>query len=100
MKFLWDKEKAATNLKDHRVSFEEGSTVFDDPLAVIFPDEDHSIEEDREVIVGHSAQRRLLLVFFTELAENIIRIFSTRKPTRRERKDYEENIYSQSTRNG
>ncbi len=94
MKFVWDKEKAATNLKDHKVSFEEASTVFNDPLAVIFPDEGHSIEEDREIIVGHSAQRRLLLVFFTELAENIIRIFSARKPTRRERKDYEENIYS------
>ncbi len=77
----------------HKVSFEEASTVFDDPLAVIFA-EDHSIEEDREIIVGHSIQRRLPLVFFTEIAENIIRIFSARKPTRRERKDYEENIYS------
>jgi uncharacterized protein len=94
MKFVWDGEKAATNLKDHKVSFEEASTVLDDPLAVIFPDEDHSIEEDREVIVGHSIQRRLLLVFFTELAEDIIRIFSARKPTRRERKDYEENIHT------
>ena len=45
MKFVWDKEKAATNLKNHKVSFEEASTVFDDPLAVLFPDEDHSIEE-------------------------------------------------------
>ncbi len=94
MEFVWDKEKATANLKDHKVSFEEASPVFDDPLAVIFPDEDHSIEEDREVIVGHSTQRRLLLVFFTELAENIIRIFSARKPTRRERTDYEENIYA------
>jgi uncharacterized protein len=94
MKFVWDKEKAAANLKKHKVNFEEASTVFDDPLAVIFPDEDHSIEEDREIIVGHSIQSRLLLVFFTELAENIIRIFSVRKPTRRERKDYEENIHS------
>ena len=94
MKFVWDKEKATINLQVHKVSFEEASTVFDDPLAVIFPDEDHSIEEDREVVVGHSIQRRLLLVFFTELAENIIRIFSARKPTKRERNDYEENIYS------
>ncbi|MBI3913628.1 MAG: BrnT family toxin [Chloroflexi bacterium] len=99
MKFVWDREKAATNLKDHKVSFDEASTIFDDPLAVLFPDEDHSIEEDREVIIGHSTQRRLLLVFFTELAENIIRIFSARKPTRMERKDYEENIYSYNPRN-
>jgi uncharacterized DUF497 family protein len=94
MKFVWDKKKARANLKDHKVSFEEAGTVFDDPLAVIFPDEDHSTEEDREIIIGHSRQRRLLLVFFTELAENIIRILSAQKPTRREHKDYEENIYS------
>lgn len=94
MKFVWDREKATTNLRDHKVSFEEASTVFDDPLAVIFYDEDHSMREEREIIVGHSVRRRLLLVFFTELAENIIRIFSARKPTRRERKDYEENIYA------
>ena len=94
MKFVWDKEKAEANVQNHKVSFDEERTVFDDPLAVIFPDEDHSIEEDREITVGQSIRRRLLLVFFTELAENIIRIFSARKPTRRERKDYEENIYS------
>ncbi len=94
MKFIWDKEKAVANQQKHHVSFEEASTVFDDPAAVLFYDEDHSIEEHREVIVGHSIQKRLLLVFFTELAENIIRIFSARKPTKRERKDYEENIYS------
>jgi uncharacterized DUF497 family protein len=57
MKFMWDKEKAAANLKNHKVRFDEASTVFDDPLAAIFPDEDHSIEEDREIIVGHSMQR-------------------------------------------
>lgn len=94
MKFVWDNEKSAANLKNHKVSFEEASTVFNDPVAVIFPDEDHSIEEEREIIVGQSIQRRLLLVFFTELAESVIRIYSARKPTRLERKDYEENIHS------
>ena len=94
MKFVWDKEKAAENQKKHGVGFEEAGTVFDDPLAVIFYDEDHSVDEQHEVIVGHSIQRRLLLVFFTELAESLIRIFSARKPAKRERKDYEENIHS------
>jgi uncharacterized protein len=93
MKFVWDREKAAINLESHKVSFEEASTVFDDPLAVIFPDEDHSIDEEREIIVGHSEQNRLLLVCFTEIAESVIRIFSARKPTPRERNDYEENIH-------
>ncbi|MGA9349750.1 MAG: BrnT family toxin [Anaerolineae bacterium] len=94
LKFEWDRDKAASNLKKHKVSFEEASTVFDDPFAVIFDDEDHSLEEHREIIIGHSIKRRLLLVFFTEVAENnVVRIFSARKAIRKERKDYEENVY-------
>ena len=91
LQFEWDKDKAASNLKKHKVSFDEASTVFDDPLAYIFDDEDHSEEEHREIIIGHSILRRLLLVCFTERIENLIRIFSARKATRKERKDYEEN---------
>jgi uncharacterized DUF497 family protein len=41
LRFEWDKDKAAANLKEHGVSFDEASTVFDDPLAAIFDDEDH-----------------------------------------------------------
>ena len=89
--FEWDKDKAATNLKKHKVSFDEGSTVFDDPLAYIFDDEDHSIHEHREIIIGHSLIQRLLVVGFTERIEDLIRIFSARLATKRERKDYEEN---------
>ncbi len=92
-KFEWDENKAATNLKKHQVAFEEASTVFDDPFAVIFDDEDHSVEDHREIIIGQSDKKRLLLVFFTEVVENLIRIFSARKATRKERKDYEENVY-------
>jgi uncharacterized DUF497 family protein len=55
VKFEWDPKKAAANLSKHRVSFEEGLTVFADPLAKIFDDEDHSTEEQREIIIGHSA---------------------------------------------
>jgi len=87
----WDKEKAASNLKKHKVSFDEASTVFDDPLAYIFDDEDHSIDEQREIIIGHSILNRLLLVCFTERAKELIRIFSARLTTRKERKDYEQN---------
>ena len=92
VKFEWDKDKAASNLKKHGVSFEEASTVFDDPLANIFDDEDHSADERREIIIGHSNQNRLLLTCFIERAENIIRIFSARLATKKEHKDYEENV--------
>ena len=88
VKFEWGKDKAASNLKKHGVSFEEGSTVFDDPLAYIFDDEDHSADECREIIVEHSNQNRLLLTCLVERAENIIRIFSARLATRKECKMY------------
>ena len=91
LKFEWDKRKAEMNIKKHGVSFEEASTVFGDPLANIFDDEEHSQDENREIIVGHSTLRRLLIVFFTERGRDLIRIFSARKATNRERKDYEEN---------
>jgi len=93
LKFDWDPRKAASNFSNHRVSFEEALTVFADPLARIFDDEDHSVEEQREVIIGHSVKGRLLVVCFTAKAESV-RIFSARKATRRERKEYEENIKS------
>jgi uncharacterized DUF497 family protein len=93
LKFEWDPKKATFNLSKHGVSFEAALTVFGDPLARIFDDEDHSIEEQREIIIGHSAKERLLVVCFTAQGESV-RIFSARKATRRERKDYEENVKS------
>ncbi len=45
LKFEWDRKKAAFNLSGHNVPFEEALTVFGDPLARIFDDEDHSIKE-------------------------------------------------------
>jgi len=93
LKFEWDRKKATSNPSEHGVSFEEALTVFGDPLARIFDDEDHSIEEQREIIIGHSVKERLLIVCFTAQGESV-RIFSARKATRRERKDYEENVKS------
>jgi uncharacterized DUF497 family protein len=90
VKFEWDERKAASNFKKHGVTSEEARTVFEDPVAAIFADEEHSVEETREIIVGHSAKSRLLLVSFTERDANLVRIISARKATKRERKDYEE----------
>jgi uncharacterized DUF497 family protein len=66
-------------------------TVFANPLARIFPDEEHSVDESREIIIGHSAGQQLILVNFTSIGDRV-RIISARKATRRERKDYEENV--------
>jgi len=67
--------------------------VFADPIARIFDDASHSEGEPRELIIGNSKRRRLILVSFAE-AEEKVRIISARKVTRAERKDYEENIDS------
>ena len=89
--FEWDAEKADANRARHGIDFEEALTVFRDPLARIFDDEDHSGEERREIVIGHSVKRRLLVACFTVRAGRI-RIISARKATRLERKDYEENV--------
>jgi uncharacterized DUF497 family protein len=93
LRFEWDPNKAEANLVKHEVSFEEAMTVFADPLARLFPDEEHSVDELREIIIGHSAGHQLILVSFTSIDDRV-RIFSARKATRRERKDYEENVGS------
>ncbi len=91
MRFEWDPEKAKVNLKNHKVSFEEAQTVFEDPLYVIFADPDHSFAEYRFIIVGTSSQNRLLVVSYTERPA-ATRLISARKATRSERKNYEEKI--------
>jgi uncharacterized DUF497 family protein len=92
--FEWDPRKAKGNLRKHGISFDEACTVFADSGAMIFPDEDHSNGEEREIIVGYSILDRVLLVSFTERSMDRIRIISARKATRREQTDYEENIGS------
>lgn len=73
----------------HGVLFEEAITVFNDPLARIFDDSDHSMTESREIIVGVSQKQRHLVVCFTE-RRKAVRIISARKATKLERQDYEE----------
>lgn len=90
--FEWDLDKARSNQTRHGVSFDEAATVFDDSLARIFEDDLHSIKEAREIIIGHSIRGRLLLICFVERPQEVIRVISARRPTRKERKDYEEAI--------
>ena len=95
-RFEWDSRKATTNIRKHGVSFDEASTVFDDPLAAIFDDETHSTAEVRALIIGHSVAGRLLLVGFTERPGARLRLISARVATKRERQDYENNLNVQT----
>jgi uncharacterized DUF497 family protein len=94
MKFDWDPIKAELNWKKHHVSFELASTVFDDPIHLSIPDPDH--REARWVTIGITVNTQFLVVVSTDriniLGEEIVRIISARKATKRERKTYEEGI--------
>lgn len=89
MHFEWHAAKAARNLRQHRVSFEEASSVFYDPLAVTGSDPDHSEGEERWITFGVSSAGRLLVVSHTERGE-ALRIINARKATQSERHIYEE----------
>ena len=90
LNFEWDQSKAVSNLAKHGVSFTEASTVFDDPYARVIADPDHSLSEERYVILGLSLQARELVVCHCLRGnrKNVIRIISARKATRREASQY------------
>jgi len=91
IKFDWDEKKAATNLKKHAVSFEEAQSVFDDDLARLIPDPDHSEDEERFILLGLSYSLKVLVVVHCYKDEdNIIRLISARKASKPEAKLYKE----------
>lgn len=71
LKFEWDEAKAISNAPKHGVSFEEAASVFGDPLALTFPDPDHSAGEKRMLIFGVSRKDRLLVVAHTERGRTV-----------------------------
>jgi len=89
MEFDWDDDKAEINIVRHGISFLEAASVFDDDLSITFLDPDHSIDEERLIIIGHSNRGRLLFVSHTDRNRRP-RIISAREVTRRERKVYED----------
>ena len=92
MRFIWDENKNQLNIKEHKVSFQEAETVFFDLNAKIIHDPDHSIQEDRYIILGISKFMKLLIVCHSYKEDDeIIRIFSSRKATKKEIKEYEGN---------
>ena len=86
--FEWNKLKAESNLKKHGVSFEEAISVFDDPFAVYYDDIYHSENELRYIVRGYSLLNNLLIVNFT-IRNEVIRIISSRKATKKERQYHE-----------
>jgi len=87
--FGWDAEKARTNLRKHGVSFEEGATVFGDPLSLTIPDPLHSTDEERFVTIGESSSGRIVVVVHADRGQ-AVRLISARLAAPRERRAYHE----------
>ncbi len=87
--FEWDESKARINLRKHRVGFDEGKTIFNDPFLLTFSDMANSVDEERDISIGLSDRDRILVLIHTE-RQGTIRIISCRKATTRERRYYEE----------
>ncbi len=90
--FEWDEIKATLNFKKHKISFEEGKTIFNDPFLFTFSDDKHSAYEERFINIGFSAQGRVLILTHTE-RKGKIRVISCRRATPRERSFYEKGSF-------
>jgi uncharacterized protein len=93
IKVVWSDKKNRQNIRKHGVDFNEAKSIFDDPLQISVNDPDHSVYEYRFVTLGMSENNRLLIVAPT-YRDDKIRIITARKPTRRERKNYEEGVFN------
>ena len=90
--FDWDPRKAKSNRLKHGVSFEEAATAFLDPVGLDGEDIEHSEREARRLRLAKSSLRRILVVAYTMRRrddEEITRIISARRASRKERKTYE-----------
>ena len=88
MKFEWNNRKAAANIEEHDVSFDEAKTVFSDDYARLIFDSKNSNDEDRYILLGLSSDTRILTVVHVEIVDDLVRIISARKATKTEATQY------------
>ena len=90
MIYEWDPTKAAANLTKHKVSFDEATSVFTDPLALTFDDPDHSLDEKRFITIGTSSKQRIMFLAHADRGEDHVRIIHARPATKTEAHAYQE----------
>lgn len=89
IRFEWDENKNQLNKVKHGIDFNEAATVFFDENAIMFDDPEHSMEEERFLILGITKHENLCIVSHCYRGkDNIIRIISARKATKNETKTY------------
>ena len=87
--FDWDENKNRINLEKHGITFEEASTVFFDERAILFDDPEHSIDEDRFLLLGMSETAKVCIVCHCyRESDTVLRIISARQATRKEEERY------------
>lgn len=90
MRFEWDEAKNTANIKKHGIDFEDAKDIFKHPI-LISEDTKNNYGEERWVGLGW-IKSLLGVVIYVERCDDIIRIISARKATKRERKYYEQSI--------
>lgn len=90
MKFEWDESKDRESRRKHDVAFDDARTAFTDYFGRLIPDPDHSVGEERFILLGMSDHHGLLVVCHSEPEPDTIRIISARKANPHERSQYEE----------
>jgi Uncharacterized protein conserved in bacteria len=88
MSITYDPVKRIANIAKHGIDFADIEAVFDDPMALVIEDHDHS--EQRFVVLGCDGFGRVLVVCYSLPADNVIRVISARKAQPHERRQYEE----------
>lgn len=90
--FEWDPQKNETNKRKHGISFETAREVFSDEFAILFDDPDHSLDEDRFLIIGAIRTEQICIVSHCYRDNDRIRIISARKATKAEQRVYQEGV--------
>lgn len=89
MRFVWDMRKSLANRKKHGVSFAEAQSAFYDENAKVYFDPDHSVTEDRFILLGVSLRLRVVVVCHCYREdESVVRIISARKADKGEQEGY------------
>ena len=89
MEFEWDAEKDQRNQTKHGISFDEASSIFNDPFAITIDDPDHSWDEHRFLTTGYSNRQRLIIAAHADREERV-RLINAREVNGGERHIYEQ----------
>jgi hypothetical protein len=88
MRFEWDEAKNQANIRKHGIDFRDAVYVFSDHSALSIPDNDHSDDEERWILLGRNRNDKILLVIHTFRQADSIQLISARKATLVEQTTY------------